>query len=184
MPRLPSRPFRSRAERFRSAAGGIHPTIPESRIRGAGREGRGIGRQGRNTGRQARNTAFFSARSCAGLQSGKTILLRYLPHAPVFAAGRALRVHRPSNSRRASQRAVPGIIMTCRSVSAGLSQLYAGKNLAEVSRNRTDRSTRGRPTGFEVLGEHQPACTSALILSNFPLTVNVGTLHCSGNCSE
>src|SRR5579883_2024451 len=36
--------------------------------------------------------------------------------------------------------------------------------LAEVSRNRTDRPDRIGTTGFEVLGEHQPACTSELIL--------------------
>ncbi len=36
--------------------------------------------------------------------------------------------------------------------------------LAEVSRNRTDQSRRARLTGFEVLGGHQPTCTSALIL--------------------
>ena len=44
--------------------------------------------------------------------------------------------------------------------------------MAEVSRNRTDRSTRSRPTGFEVLGEHQPACTSVLILNGLLLSVN------------
>lgn len=28
--------------------------------------------------------------------------------------------------------------------------------MAEVRRSRTDRSARGGPTGFEVLGEHRP----------------------------
>ena len=36
--------------------------------------------------------------------------------------------------------------------------------LAEVCRNRTDRSTIGRPAGFEVPDGHQPACTSAMQL--------------------
>ena len=58
--------------------------------------------------------------------------------------------------------------------------------MAEVSRNRTDRSTRGRPTGFEVLGEHQPACTSTLILSNFAPSVNrsAGTMQRAGEARE
>jgi hypothetical protein len=43
--------------------------------------------------------------------------------------------------------------------------LPLSRAMAEVSRNRTDRSAGGGPTGFEVLGEHQPACTSVLILS-------------------
>ena len=38
------------------------------------------------------------------------------------------------------------------------------EGLAEVCRNRTDRSRSARPTGFEVLGGHQPARTSAAIL--------------------
>ena len=38
------------------------------------------------------------------------------------------------------------------------------EGLAEVCRNRTDRSRSARPTGFEVPGGHQPACTSAAIL--------------------
>ncbi len=42
----------------------------------------------------------------------------------------------------------------------------ARRVLAEVCRNRTDRSTKGRPTGFEVLGEHQPACTSVMSLGD------------------
>jgi len=37
--------------------------------------------------------------------------------------------------------------------------------LAEVCRNRTDRSTIGRPAGFEVPDGHQPACTSAIIIT-------------------
>jgi hypothetical protein len=56
--------------------------------------------------------------------------------------------------------------------------------LAEVSRNRTDRSTSGRPTGFEVLGEHQPACTSALILKNFIVLVNFAAVSYSGSYSS
>ncbi len=48
------------------------------------------------------------------------------------------------------------------------------KKLAEVCRNRTDRSTKGRPTGFEVPDGHQPACTSALILGDSNLSVNFG----------
>ena len=39
------------------------------------------------------------------------------------------------------------------------------KTLAEVCRNRTDRSTVGRPAGFEVPDGHQPACTSAIIIA-------------------
>ena len=54
--------------------------------------------------------------------------------------------------------------------------------VAEVRRSRTDRPPKGRPTGFEVLGEHQPACTSALILNGFLGRVNVTLLHCSENC--
>ena len=42
--------------------------------------------------------------------------------------------------------------------------------LAEVSRNRTDRPDGIGTTGFEVLGEHQPACTSELILRG-PCTI-------------
>src|SRR5208337_68563 len=37
--------------------------------------------------------------------------------------------------------------------------------LAEVCRNRTDRSTIGRPAGFEVPDGHQPACTSVVIIT-------------------
>ena len=37
--------------------------------------------------------------------------------------------------------------------------------LAEVCRNRTDRSTIGRPAGFEVPDGHQPACTSVIIIA-------------------
>ena len=44
--------------------------------------------------------------------------------------------------------------------------------LAEVSRNRTDRSRKARPTGFEVPGGHQPTCTSELILENLKGGVN------------
>ena len=56
------------------------------------------------------------------------------------------------------------------------------KVLAEVCRNRTDRSTKGRPTGFEVPGGHQPACTSRLILNGLPCTVNLAHFDWSGNC--
>ena len=37
----------------------------------------------------------------------------------------------------------------------------AAIRMAEVCRNRTDRSAIGRPAGFEVPDGHQPACTSA-----------------------
>src|SRR5690242_18338985 len=54
--------------------------------------------------------------------------------------------------------------------------------MAEVCRNRTDRSTKGGPTGFEVPGGHQPACTSVLIL-NEPLEgVNVTAASCRQDC--
>ena len=54
--------------------------------------------------------------------------------------------------------------------------------MAEVCRNRTDRSTKGRPTGFEVPGGHQPTCTSILIL-NEPLEgVNVTAASCREDC--
>ena len=46
-----------------------------------------------------------------------------------------------------------------------------------MCRNRTDRSTRGRPTGFEVPDGHQPACTSALILGDLKRSVNFGVLN-------
>ncbi len=48
----------------------------------------------------------------------------------------------------------------------------ARKALAEVCRNRTDRPDKVGTTGFEVLGGHQPACTSALILSDLRDRVN------------
>lgn len=48
-----------------------------------------------------------------------------------------------------------------------------------MHRSRTDRPARDRPTGFEVLGEHQPACTSALILGGFPWGVNFAALLCT-----
>ena len=54
-------------------------------------------------------------------------------------------------------------------------------SLAEVCRNRTDRSTIGRPAGFEVPDGHQPACTSALILNDFFGGVNLAFLDCSEN---
>jgi hypothetical protein len=38
--------------------------------------------------------------------------------------------------------------------------------LAEVCRNRADRSTIGRPAGFEVPDGHQPACTSTSLAFN------------------
>jgi len=53
--------------------------------------------------------------------------------------------------------------------------------LAEVCRNRTDRSTVGRPAGFEVPDGHQPACTSMLILRNFLWRVNLALLGCCEN---
>ena len=44
--------------------------------------------------------------------------------------------------------------------------------LAEVCRNRTDRPAYGGTTGFEVLGGHQPAGTSGLILGRLCYSVN------------
>ena len=46
----------------------------------------------------------------------------------------------------------------------GFVKCAARRRLAEVSRNRTDRPDRIGTTGFEVLGGHQPTCTSAMIL--------------------
>ena len=43
--------------------------------------------------------------------------------------------------------------------------------VAEVCRNRTDRPTQGRTTGFEVQGGHQTTCTSALIIRQLRWTV-------------
>jgi hypothetical protein len=45
------------------------------------------------------------------------------------------------------------------SLSARVTRIRA---VAEVCRNRTDRSRKARPAGFEVPDGHQPACTSAL----------------------
>ena len=48
--------------------------------------------------------------------------------------------------------------------------------VAEVCRNRTDRPDAIGTAGFEVPDGHQPACTSALILDNFPGRVNLAFL--------
>ena len=47
------------------------------------------------------------------------------------------------------------------------------RGLAEVCRNRTDRSRIAGPAGFEAPDGHQPACTSGLILDEGNLGVNL-----------
>ena len=47
------------------------------------------------------------------------------------------------------------------------------ESVAEVCRNRTDRSRIARPAGFEAPDGHQPACTSGLILDEGNLGVNL-----------
>jgi len=50
--------------------------------------------------------------------------------------------------------------------------------LAEVCRNRTDRSRIARPAGFEAQDGHQPACTSGMIVCDSEQSVNESNRGC------
>ena len=54
----------------------------------------------------------------------------------------------------------------------GSIHLGRGQALAEVCRNRTDRSDKIGTVGFEVPGGHQPACTSTGIIQSALERVN------------
>jgi hypothetical protein len=105
-------------------------------------------------------------------QSGgrPTQLSFILAEALLVFRGLVLQVNVLPNGRRRSHRgARPSLDLFRGSKRLGRSSLYAAhvRDLAEVCRDRTDRSTIGRPTGFEVPGGHQPACTSRLMVNDF-----------------
>ncbi len=56
--------------------------------------------------------------------------------------------------------------------------------MAEVCRNRTDRPTQGRTTGFEVQGGHQTTCTSTLIIRHLVVAVQSAAVAYEDNLAD